>query len=103
MKTFAFLLALGACGLVPVHAHAVTASENPTELPRDETSNPDEAQTAKESVQAVAGNVLDPSGAGVPGAQVTLTDTNGGVFATTTDNSGAFGWRKCRRAAMSSS
>jgi hypothetical protein len=47
-------------------------------------------QAPKESLRAVAGSVLDPSGAGVAAAQLTLTSANGEAFSARTDGSGAF-------------
>ncbi len=55
----------------------------------------DAAQAAPESSRALAGSVLDPSGAGVPGAEVTLTSTAGNTITrATTDNTGTFHFEK---------
>jgi Carboxypeptidase regulatory-like domain len=94
MKTLVFLLAIGTCGLLRVQAYPYAAWQDLAEHSHGGPSVSDEARAARENTRAVAGNVLDPSGAGVPGAQVTFTDANGGVLATTTDNSGTFRMEK---------
>ena len=54
-----------------------------------------EQGTADASWRTITGVVLDPSGAGIPGAQVTLTNTEGVEIAkTTADKSGAFRFEK---------
>ena len=72
-------------------ARSISAAE--ASAARDVSRESD--QTASEPSRSVAGGVLDPSGAGVPGAQVTLTSADGRIVAhAATDNAGAFRFEK---------
>ena len=67
--------------------------------PKDQASSNgiswDSDQTPADSSRAIAGVVLDPSGAAVSGAQVALTTTEGtAISSTTTDNTGSFHFEK---------
>ena len=72
-------------------ARSISAAE--ASAARDVSRESD--QTASEPSRSVAGGVLDPSGAGVPSAQVTLTSADGRIVAhAATDNAGAFHFEK---------
>jgi hypothetical protein len=94
MKSFALLFALTVSTVLRARAGL-----GPSNIPMVESSlsdtRDDPAQAGPELSRAIAGSVLDPSGAGIPGADVTLTRTNGSTTVqATTDNSGAFHFEK---------
>jgi len=94
MKSFVFLLALTACTLFCAEAGFVPPKAAMEDSGASSPSS-DSAQAPPELSRVVAGSVLDPSGAGVPGAEVTLTSADGKTIAhTTTDSTGGFRFEK---------
>jgi hypothetical protein len=68
---------------------------NPKEPSGPGNRSAEAGQTPAESTRAISGIVLDPSGAGVPGAQITLTRADGTAIGNvTTDSNGAFRFGK---------
>jgi hypothetical protein len=94
MKRFALLLLFTTGGFVSVQA-SLAQSIGPQDPSGPSGISGDSDQAQAESSRAITGIVLDPSGAGVPGAPLTLTSPDGTVIGnTTTDNAGSFRFEK---------
>src|ERR1700730_2535147 len=70
-------------------------SSTPKDSPHADSISGDPGQTAAPTSVAINGMVLDPSGAAISGAQVTLTSADGNVIRNATaDNAGSFRFEK---------
>jgi hypothetical protein len=94
MKRFVLLLLFVAATFSP----AQTSLARPIGTEEPFTFNQisgDSDQASSEAARSISGVVLDPSGAGVPSAPVTLTAADGTIVGTTTtDNAGSFRFEK---------
>ena len=98
---FGVSISVAAAGVAPTDG-AVHAFAGSADVGQPATMSRVAAQTAVARVEraatsqqggAIAGTVLDPSGAALPGAEMTLTDTQAGTALTARTNaSGAFGF-----------
>jgi len=94
MRRFALLLLFTSCSFLSVQICSAQ-SISPEEHSGTSSPSRDSDQTPAESSRAITGVVLDPSGAGVPGAPLTLTSTDGTVIGNTaTDSTGSFRFEK---------
>ena len=94
MKSFALLFALTASTVLRAQT-ALDPSHHAAETTTARRDLDDSAQASPEPTRIITGSVLDPSGAAIPGAAVTLTSADGQTTANaTTDSAGAFRFEK---------
>jgi hypothetical protein len=92
MSKLVLLLLLASSSLIRVRAHALPTSADDHSGPSSLSADFD--QTPSDSSVAITGMVLDPSGAAIAGAQVTLKIADGASIQSTTNTVGAFNFEK---------
>jgi len=92
MSKLALLLLLASSSLIRVRAHALPTSADDHSGPGSLSTDFD--QTPSDSSVAITGMVLDPSGAAIAGAQVTLKIADGASIQSTTNTVGVFNFEK---------
>ena len=88
MTGFTVLLAFALGASLHAPAHVLPVEPPPRTAALNLITDGD--QTAGESSRTLTGSVLDPSGAGIPAAQITLTKANGETRKASTDSAGTF-------------
>jgi hypothetical protein len=92
MSKLALLLLLASSSLIRVRAQVLSTSAN--DHSGSSKLSTDFDQTPSDSSVAITGIVLDPSGAAIAGAQVTLKIADGASIQSTTNNAGIFNFEK---------